>query len=222
MTMFFGVLLAGWIGLGAPAGGAVALPLLATQLLWINLATDGAPALALGLEPADPGLMERPPRPRGEGVITRQMWAGVLIVGAVSAVSALLVLDASLPGGLIEGEGSLRRGQTMTFTTLVFCSMFTVFTSRSEERSAFSRLFSNPWLWGSIALSLALQVAVVHVPFLQLAFSTTDLSLIDWGRCAVAASSVLWVRELSKLVMRRARARSGTGDAHLVRRGPHE
>ena len=185
----------------------MALPLLATQLLWINLATDGAPALALGLEPADSGLMERPPRPRDEGVITRQMWGGVLIVGAVSAATTLLVLDASLPGGLIEGDGTLRHGQTMAFTTLVFCSLFTVFTARSDERSAFSALFSNPWVWGSVVLSVALQAAVVHIRFLQLAFSTTDLSFPDWARCAVAASSVLWVRELSKLVIRWAGSR---------------
>ncbi len=202
MTMFLGVVFADWIGLTAPAGSAVALPLLATQLLWINLVTDGAPALALGLEPSERGLMERPPRPRGEGVITRRMWSGVLLVGAVSAAATLLVLDASLPGGLIEGEGTLRHAQTMAFTTLVFCSLFTIFTARSDERSAFSGLFSNPWLWGSVALALALQAAVVHVPFLQLAFSTTELSLVDWGRCAVAASSVLWLRELSKLVPR--------------------
>ena len=207
MTMFFGVVLADWIGLGAAAGGTVALPLLATQLLWINLATDGAPALALGLEPADSGLMERPPRPRDEGVITRQMWGGVLIVGAVSAATTLLVLDASLPGGFIEGDGTLRHGQTMAFTTLVFCSLFTVFTARSDERSAFSALFSNPWVWGSVVLSVALQAAVVHIPFLQLAFSTTDLTFPDWARCAVAASSVLWVRELSKLVIRWAGSR---------------
>ena len=202
MTMFFGVVLADWIGLAAPAGGGLALPLLATQLLWINLVTDGAPALALGLEPADPGLMERPPRPRREGVITRRMWSGVLLVGVASAAATLLVLDASLPGGLIDGDGTLRHAQTMAFTTLVFCSLFTIFQARSDERSAFSGLFANSWLWGSVALSLGLQAAVVHVPFLQLAFSTADLSFLDWARCAVAGSSVLWLGELSKLVRR--------------------
>ena len=79
MTMFFGVLLAELIGLHALKGGAVVLPLLATQILWINLVTDGAPALALGVDPADAGLMNQPPRPRGEGVITRRMWHGHLL-----------------------------------------------------------------------------------------------------------------------------------------------
>ena len=104
MTMFFGVLLAKTIGLQAD-GNAVVLPLLATQILWINLVTDGAPALALGVDPADEDLMNRPPRPRGEGVITRRMWRGIFFVGAIMAAGTLLVLDASLPGGLIEGSG---------------------------------------------------------------------------------------------------------------------
>ena len=202
MTMFFGVLLADVIGLTAAGGGGVVLPLLATQILWINLVTDGAPALALGVDPADAGLMTRPPRPRGEGVITRRMWAGIFFVGAVMAAGTLLALDASLPGGLIEGSGSMRYGQTIAFTTLVMFQIFNVFNARSDERSAFSGLFKNHWLWGAILLSLALHVAVIYIPFLQEAFSTVSLSLGDWLRCAAVASSVLWLRELSKVVIR--------------------
>ncbi len=82
------------------------LPLLATQLLWINLVTDGAPALALGVDPADPGLMHKAPRPPDEGVITRRMWAGIFFVGVVMAVGTLFVLDASLPGGLVAGRAT--------------------------------------------------------------------------------------------------------------------
>ena len=73
------------------------LPLLATQILWINLVTDGAPALALGLDPADDTLMEQPPRPAGEGVLTARMWRGIVFVGAIMAAGTLFVLDASLP-----------------------------------------------------------------------------------------------------------------------------
>ena len=155
MTMFFGVLLADVIGLTAAGGGGVVLPLLATQILWINLVTDGAPALALGVDPADAGVMNQPPRPRGEGVITRRMWAGIFFVGAVMAAGTLLVLDASLPGGLIEGSGSLRYAQTMAFTTLMMFQLFNVFNARSDERSAFDGLFRNHWLWAAIGLSLA-------------------------------------------------------------------
>ena len=201
LTMFLGVLLADAIGLKA-TGSGVALPLVATQILWINLVTDGAPALALGIDPAHPAAMSQPPRPRGEGVITGRMWAGIFYVGAIMAAGTLLVLDASLPGGLIEGSGDMRYAQTMAFTTLVLFSLFTVFNSRSDERSGFAELFTNAWLWGAVALSLLLQAAVIYVPFLQQAFSTVALEPGDWLVCAAVASSVLWLRELSKYFMR--------------------
>jgi Ca2+-transporting ATPase len=202
MIMFFGLLLADMIGLTADSGTGIVLPLLATQILWINLITDGPPALALGVDPADPGLMREPPRPREEGVITRSMWAGNLFTGAIMAAGTLLVLDASLPGGLIEGSGNLRYAQTMAFTTVVFFSLFVVFNARSDKQSAFVGLFSNKWLWGAVLLSFLLQVAVVYIPFMQQAFSTVSLSPGDWLLCAAVASSVLWLRELSKIVVR--------------------
>jgi magnesium-transporting ATPase (P-type) len=98
----------------------------------------------------------------------------------------------------------MRYAQTMAFTTLVFFSLFTVFNARSDERSAFAGLFSNKWLWAAVLLSFLLQVAVVYVPFLQQAFSTASLSFGDWLRCAAVASSVLWLREVSKIVTRLA------------------
>ncbi len=199
MTMFFGVLLADAIGLIAADGGLI-FPLLATQILWINLVTDGAPALALGIDPPGSGIMSRPPRPPGEGVITRRMWAGIFLVGAVMAAGTLAVLDASLAGGLIEGSGTVAYAQTMAFTTLTLFQLFNVFNARSDERSAFSGMFANGLLWAAIGFSLMLHAAVVYVPFLQEAFSTVGLSAADWLLCAAVASSVLWVRELSKLV----------------------
>jgi P-type Ca2+ transporter type 2C len=117
------------------------------------------------------------------------MWAGIVFVGVIMAVGTLLVLDASLPGGLIEGSGTMRYAQTMAFTTLLFFSLFTVFSARSDEQSAFRGLFSNGWLWGAVLLSLALQVAVIYIPFLQQAFSTVSLSAADWLQCAAVGSS---------------------------------
>ena len=207
MTMFFGFVLAGAIGFHAE-GSPVVLPLLATQLLWINLVTDGAPALALGVDRADERLMHQPPRPKGEGVITRPMWAGVVFVGAVMAVATLFVLDASLPGGFVEGSGDIRYARTMAFTTLMLCQLFNVFNARSDARSAFADLFSNGWLWAAVGLSLVLHVGVIYLAFLQKAFSTVALSGTDWLRCLAAASMVLWLREASKLAIRRRRARS--------------
>ena len=205
LTMFLGVLFADSIGL-LPEGETIPLPLLATQLLWINLVTDGAPALALGVDPPNEGTMAKPPRPVHEPVITRDMWFGILLTGAVFAVGTLLMLDASLSGGFIDGAGTMHYAQTMAFTTLVFFSLFAVFNARSDERSAFSGLFSNFWLWGAVGFSLGLQVLVVYTPFLQKAFSTTALTLGDWLQCAVVGSSVLWIRELTKLAVRRMKA----------------
>ena len=202
LTMFFGVLLADRIGLPAERG-TIVLPLLATQILWINLVTDGPPALALGVDPDDPRLMEHPPRPRSEGVITGRMWRNIFLIGAVMAASTLFVLDASMPGGLVRGTNSLRYAQTMAFTTLVLAQLLNVFNARSEKESAFVGLFTNRWLWGAIAFSLALQLLVLYVPPMQKAFGTVGLSALDWVRCAVAASAILWVSEITKLIERR-------------------
>jgi Ca2+-transporting ATPase len=147
--------------------------------------------------------MNRPPRPRSERVITLQMWRGIFFVGAVVAAGTLFMLDAGLPGGLVEGDGDMRYAQTMAFTTLMMFQIFNVFNARSDERSAFRGFFQNHWLWAALALSLLLHVAVVYVPVLQQAFSTQSLSLADWFRCAAVASSVLWLRELSKLILQR-------------------
>jgi Ca2+-transporting ATPase len=204
-TMFFGVLLAGPLGLRPEGAGGLVLPLLATQLLWINLLSDGAPALALGVDASEEALMDRPPRPRGERVVTGRMWAGILLVGVATAGSTLLALDLALPGGFIEGAGTMRRAQTLAFTTLSLAQVFNAFNARSEHRSAFAHLFTNRWLWAAVALSIVLQVAVVYVPFLQRAFSTTALSGGDWLRCAALGSITLWVREASKLFKRAGR-----------------
>jgi Ca2+-transporting ATPase len=199
LTMFFGVLLAKYIGLHAESG-ALVLPLLATQILWINLVTDGPPALALGVDPADDGLMEQPPRPAEEGVLTPRMWRGIALVGVIMAAGTLLVLDASLPGGFVNGSGDLRYAQTMAFTTLMLFQVFNVVNARSDERSAFAHLFTNYWLWTAMGLSLALQVAVVYVPALQRAFGTVGLRGEDWLHCGMVASSVLCLREIDKLI----------------------
>jgi len=204
MTMFFGVVLAEMIGLrGAGDGASVALPLLATHLLWINLVTDGAPALALGVEPADQELMRRPPRPPREHVITGRMWAGIVFVGAVMAAGTLLVLDASLPGGLlapISEQAGLPYAHTMAFTTLVMFQLFNALNARAGDESALRGLFRNRWLWAAIGAAVVLHAAVVYVPLLQKAFATTPLGVWDWVVCTAVASSVVWLREVARLV----------------------
>jgi Ca2+-transporting ATPase len=130
------------------------------------------------------------------------MWTGIVLGGFVMALGTLLVLDTSLPGGLIEGSGTTRYAQTMAFTTLTLFQLFNAFNARSEERSAFEGLFRARWLWGAVGLSLALQIGVIYLPFMQHAFSTTALSIEDWLVCAGVASCVLWASELGKAVTR--------------------
>ncbi len=202
LTMFFGVVLAGALGL-EDTGEAIAVPLLATQILWINLLTDGAPALALGMDAPPDDVMRRPPRRLTDRVIDAEMWVGILWVGAVMAVVTLLALDLRLPGGIVGGSGSVVEARTMAFTTLVLAQLFNCFNARSDRTSAFRRLFTNRWLWGAIALSALLQVAVVQLPFLNDAFDTAPLGLDEWLICLGLASVVLWAAEAKKLVERR-------------------
>ena len=195
---------AGVIGLKG-AGGAeavVVLPLLATQLLWINLITDSGPALAMGVDPPVDDLMAEKPRHINDRLIDATMWVNVIQTGVVIAVVTLLTMDMYLPGGLIEGAYDLTTARTAGFTVLVFTSLFTCFTARSATVSAFANLFTNAWLWGAVALSALLQVAVVHLPFLNIAFGTSPLTLDQWLVSAAMASVVLWVSELEKLVRR--------------------
>jgi magnesium-transporting ATPase (P-type) len=203
LTLFLGVIGAGIIGLDA-AGGAAAVPLLATQILWINLLTDAAPALAMGVDPPPDDVMSRPPRRLTDRVIDAPMVRGVVFVGLVMAGATLLTLDVGLPGGLVEGSGTLRHARTLAFTTLVLSQLFNCFNARSERVSAFHNLFANRLLWGAIGLSGLLQVAVVYVPFLNRPFDTTPLRAADWVLCTAMASTVLWANELRKLLARRS------------------
>lgn len=201
LTVFLAVVLADVIGLASPDGGLV-LPLLATQILWINLITDSSPALAMGVDPSIEDVMARAPRPRSRRVIDGRMWIGAGITGIVMAVATLAAIDLYLPGGVIDGTRDLGSARTAGFTVLVFAQLFNCLVSRSEKASAFRHAFVNPWLWGAIALSVALQVAVVHLDFLNVAFGTSPLDAGQWAVCVGLASAVLWVGELRKLVAR--------------------
>ncbi|HEY6067645.1 MAG TPA: cation-translocating P-type ATPase [Gaiellaceae bacterium] len=206
LTMFFGVALAGPLGL-EDTGEAIAVPLLATQILWINLLTDGAPALALGMDPPPDDVMQRPPRRLTDRVIDTEMWIGILWIGSVMAAVTLLALELRLPGGIVGGSGNVVEARTMAFTTLVLAQLFNCFNARSDRASAFHRIFTNRLLWAAIALSALLQVAVVQLGFLNHAFDTASLGLDEWLICVGLASVVLWADEAKKLVERRLRMR---------------
>ncbi len=198
-TVFFGVVLAGAIGLSQ--GHTVALPLLATQILWINLLTDGAPALALGVDPQTEDVMSRPPRSKSDRVIDARMWNNIVVIGAAVAAATLITIHLYAPGGPLPS--SLDTARTAGFTVLVIAQLFNTINARSETRTAFHRFFANGWLWAAIGLSALLQVAVVQLPVLNAAFTTTPLSPSQWLVCVAMASTVLWVSEIRKLILRR-------------------
>ncbi len=149
-------------------------PLAAIQLLWINLLTDGAPALALGLEKGDPDIMERPPRPPKEPIINRSMLAGI-IVQTVAITAAVL---AAYYLGLASSPA---KAQTMAFATLVLSELVRAYTARSEQVSLFRLgVFSNRYMQYAVLVSLVLLFSVLYIPFLQPAFKTVSLDLEDW------------------------------------------
>ena len=206
-TMFFGVLIAGLIGLRDIAGAGLVVPLLATQILWINLLTDAAPALAVGVDPPSARVMQQRPRERTSRLIDGGMWAQILVVGATMAAVTLLTLDLGLPGGLFEGNLGLPEARTMAFTTLVLAQLFNVFNARSDRVSAVDHAFTNRWLWAAVGLSLGLQLAVVYAPVLNDAFRTRPLEAGQWLTCVAMAGAVLVADELRKAVVR-AKARA--------------
>lgn len=201
LTVFLAVISASLIGL-VDAKGAMVLPLLATQILWINLITDAAPALAMGIDPQSEDVMARRPRRPTDRVIDARMWLGVLQIGLVMALASLVTFDLLLPGGLLPGSATLESARTAAFTVLVLAQLFNSLNARSESASAFRGIFDNRWLWGAIALGITLQVAVVHWSPLNQAFSTTPLTLNQWMTCFVMSSTVLWFSELRKLILR--------------------
>ncbi len=216
VVMFLGVACAGVLGIVAGRGEALVLPLLATMILWINLVTDGLPALALGVDEVEPGLMRQRPRDPGLRVITSRMWVGILVSAAVMGAGTLLLLDAGLPGGLIEGSGDVAYARTLAFHTLVLYQVVAALCVRSDERSAIARPWPNRWLWGSLAIAVALQLLVLYVPALQRGFGTVPLDATDWLISLAVASTVYWTRESLKMIFRARDRRAADADERKV------
>jgi Ca2+-transporting ATPase len=174
------------------------LPLSAVQILYVNLATDGLPALALAVDPPERGLMRRPPRRRGEGIFTKRVVALIVTGGAWSALVTL-----SLFSWAVSTERVLAEAMTMTFATLVMIEFFKAYSFRSDRHSVFDRPFANRWLNLAIVWEIVLLVLVVNVPFLQDAFGTRSLSAADWGIVVSSAVTIVPVLEVAKRVIRR-------------------
>jgi len=153
------------------------IPLRPVQLLWLNLVSDGAPALALGLEKGDPDIMKHPPRSPKEPIINRDMAIGIGVVGVVDAIAILTVFFLALQ----RYPDQLVAAQTIAFVTLCSSELIRAFTARSEYHSVFSiGVFSNRWMVWAVAVSFLLVLAVVYVPFLRPFFDTVPLTAGDW------------------------------------------
>ena len=174
-------------------------PLTAIQLLWLNLLTDGAPALALAMEKGDPEVMKRPPFPKKESIINKPMQTGIIIQTIAQTGAVLIAFCIGLnwhlqSQGITVGNsllGLLRYNwhgvdaqvaETMAFVTLNLCELFRTYTVRSETVSLFRLgIFSNRWMQAAVGLSIILLLVVVFVPFLQPIFNTSVLSLTEWS-----------------------------------------
>ena len=183
---------------------ALVLPLSAVQILWINLVTDGAPALALGRDTPAADIMLRPPRNAHERLINRRETINLIMVGMVMTIGTMSMFF------VLTENTSLAYSQSMAFTTLILFQLINALSARSDCESAFHHPLRNHWLVGAIVLSACLQALLLTIPFSRHAFGTTMLNLTDWLLCIAVASSVLWVSEGEKYIFRRGiRVRSG-------------
>lgn len=172
------------------------LPLLPIQILWVNLVTDGLPALALGMDPVEPGIMSRPPRKKDEPVVPVGRAGLMLLQGTFIAICVLAAFSFVL---YVEGEG-LARARTAAFIVLSCAQLFHSLNCRSQVRSFFTGVLANPWLIMAVKFSFALQMMVVYYPPLQIIFKTEALGLNDWLLVIALSSLPLWGMELVKLI----------------------
>ncbi len=172
------------------------LPLTAVNILFINLLMDGAPAVALGVEPPEKGIMQQPPRHPKRSIFNQHALWYIPGVGAWIAGTALLVFIWTLSNG-----GELQKAMTMFFATLISLRLCNAFNCRSAGNSLFKLgLFTNKWLIYAVASSLLLMLAVIYVPFLQAAFMTVPLSPTDWVIILLVASTVFIIVEIAKFI----------------------
>jgi Ca2+-transporting ATPase len=206
------------------------LPLTAIQLLWLNLLTDGAPALALAMEKGDPDVMDRPPRPKNESIINGPMRLGIGIqtVAQTGAVLFAFLIGLYWTAGsqLAEGQGVLasllnfdwdtvdvQTAETMAFITLSLCELFRAYTVRSERVSIFRLgVFSNRYMQYAVALSFTLLMLVVYVPFLQGIFNTHALNGREWLVVFSLALIPAIAEEITKFFLRWNDARRGMAE----------
>jgi Ca2+-transporting ATPase len=189
--------------LGLMAGATllgIPLPLTAVQILYVNLATDGLPALALAVDPAEPGIMQRPPNDPKKGIFSRSVLALMLAGGLWSTLVNLVLFEWSRHSGR-----SLSESMTMTFVSLVLIQFFKAYNFRSEKEHVFRKPFSNKWLNLAIAWELVMLAAIIYVPVLTAPFGTFAMPAEDWVIVVCGALTVVPVIETVKWLIRNGR-----------------
>jgi len=193
LTMFLAALL------GLP------MPLLPVQILWVNLVTDGLPAMALGVDNANPNIMQRPPRLPGESVFSRGLSRKIIGRGIQIGLSTLFVFSV-----IYYLQNDLALARTAAFATLVYCQLFHVFDCRSETVNIFELKFaSNKYLLAAVVFSTVMQLSVMYIPFLSAIFSTVPLALGDWA-LVLAVSGWTFMLNGCKHLFKRRPARRAT------------
>lgn len=185
----------------SPLVGVLGVPLTPLQILWMNLVTDGVPALALALEPAEDGLMQRDPARPGESIFARGIGRYILRVGIVFALIVIALMLWSY-----HAEGADGPWKTMVFTTLCLSQMGHALSARSDRPLAQVNPTSNPWLLWAVGLTTALQLLLLYVPWLAKFFGTTPLSIPDLGIC-IGISFVFFVYLECEKILRQWRNR---------------
>jgi Ca2+-transporting ATPase len=172
------------------------LPMVAAQLLWLNLVTNGLQDVALAFEPGEPDVLQRSPRPRGEGVMSRLLWERTLVAGLVMAVGTLALFRWEL-----DQTGSLARSQTVALTAMVLFQMFHVGNCRSEHRSAFTKSpLSNPFLFVATAAALLIHVGALYFPPTQVILRVEPIEAAAWIRIVAVAATIVVAVEIHKLL----------------------
>ncbi len=175
-----------------------AIPLVAVQILYVNLATDGLPAIAMSVDPADPDIMRQKPRPRGQGIFTKP----VVILMSIGGVWSMLVNLGIFKWALDAGRG-MWEAQGLCFLTLVLIQFFKAYNYRSDKKSIFKiGFFKNKWLNLAICWEAMLLLIIIYVPFLQEPFRTFSLSVFDWALVILLAATIFPVLEISKAIIR--------------------
>lgn len=173
---------------------AMPLPLLPIQILWVNLVTDGLPAMALGLEPPEPDVMQRKPRPKDEGIFARALGFIIFGRGLYIGIVTLSVFVIGMVFTRLQGIDGLELPRTMAFTTLVFAQLFYVFECRSEKYSPFELgFFKNKFLIFAVLCSVIMHLCVIYLPIMQKVFKTVGLDLWQWIIILVlAGAKFIW------------------------------